>query len=192
MTARTSRAGTWIRAPRPGFTMLEILVVLVILALVAGVVAPSVGLVGNKGGLKTAVRRLAGAVHEARTQALRTGAWAELTISGGRPVGKKKAGPIVLDLAGRDADGLQVNLGKVELPEDVALNEVLVEGEDIAERTQGEPVVLRFHPRGLTRPAAVRLVGSNASATVCLGAVSGATMIDGLASLEQCTREHRK
>lgn len=178
--------------------MLELLVVMAILALVAGVVAPSVGLVGNQGGLKTAVRRIGGAVHEARTHAGRTRSWAELTITGGTLIEQgEDAGsrtPVVLALSGRDVDGDPVDLGEVKLPEGVVLHDVLVEragGDEDGdeERDPGDPFVLSFHPRGLTLPAAVQLVFGDRAATVCVYPVGGVSLIEDLASLEECKRE---
>lgn len=192
----STASGGMRRTVRRGFTMLELLVVMAILALVAGVVAPSVGLVGHKGGLKSAVRKIGGAVHEARTHAGRTRAWAELSIMGGALIEEgEDAGdytPIVLKLTGRDIDGEPVDLGRVELPEGVELHDVLVEsaGEEEHEEFDPEqPVALHFHPRGLTLPAAVRLESGDDAATVCVYPVAGVALIEDFASLEQCKRE---
>lgn len=173
------------RAPRGslrgGFTLLELLAVMAILVIVAGVVAPAVGLVGRHGGLAKAARQIGGAVHEARTHAGRTRTWAELSVSVGSV---KKRGPVVLRLTGRDADGASVDLGRVELPGAVTLEGVLVEGEKITDEA-----VLRFHPRGLTLPAAVRLDSDEDELTVCVKPINGVSVIEGLASLEQCKRD---
>ena len=180
---------------RGGFTLIELLVVMGILALVAGVVAPSVGLVGQGGGLDAAARRVGGAVHEARVHAGRTRTWAELTIIPDRVVrkGAKKGErtEVVLRLRGRDADGEPLDLGRSTLPEGVELHDVLVEGmgED-EDFDPGKAVVLRFHPRGITLPAAVRLEKDGEVATVCVHPVTGVSLIDDWASLEQCKREN--
>lgn len=193
MCRRLRHASSRPRADREaaGFTLLELLVVLALLGLVAGVVAPSVGLVGSQGDIRSAVRKVGGAVHEARTLAGRTRMWAELRIVPGSYSKTRDAySPVVMELTGSDPDGEPMDMGRVELPEGVVLRDVLVEtvGEDTGFKP-GETVVLRFHPRGLAMPAAVRLTTDQAEATVCVHPVVGVTYLEELASLEQCKRE---
>lgn len=189
--ARTSRAGTWTSRERPGFTLLEMLLVMVLLALVAGLAAPSVGLVNFEGGLATSARRITGAVHEARVQAARTRSWVELEVVYPRTKRQRRLagdGPVELVLRERDRDGVYEEFGRAELPKDVKVVDVLVEG--LAEDEEQVPV-MRFHPRGMTLPAAVRLRSGDNECTLCVRPVSGVVRLDGLVGLEHCKRDER-
>ena len=182
-------------ARRGGFTLIELLVVIGILALVAGVVAPGVGLVQYDGGLDTAVRRVGGAVYEARMHAGRTRTWAELEIVPDRVIrsGSKKGEHTVVELRlhGRDEDDEPTDLGRATLPDGVELHDVLVEGRDEDDDFDAmKPVVLRFHPRGITLPAAVLLGKDTEEVTVCVHPVTGLSLVDGWVSLEQCKSEN--
>jgi len=144
---RTCGAG---RSSEPhGFTLLELAVVLLLLTVVLGLVLPEASSLLTDSDLRTSSRRVAGAVAEARNEAMLGGRIWELTIdleSGAfwiAPVGDAeqggKAGPRKRTLAG------QVRFLDVQKGQDES-------------QTAGQ-VSIRFHPKGLVEPAVIHLGG---------------------------------
>ncbi|UCG10974.1 MAG: GspH/FimT family pseudopilin [Deltaproteobacteria bacterium] len=138
-----------------GFTLLELVVVMLILTAVLGLVVPEVSSVFLRSDLKASSRRLAGAVAYARSQAMVEGRLWELTLD--------------LDESTFWTDPAIGGTGDSEesdLEEDTAKKRSL-EGEvrflDI-QKLPDEPrntgqVTLRFQPKGLVEPALIHLAG---------------------------------
>lgn len=64
-----STVGKWTKFGRDGFTLFELIVVIAILAIMAGVIVPTINLDFGGGGAETAVRRVQTAMDQARTRA---------------------------------------------------------------------------------------------------------------------------
>lgn len=138
-----------------GFTLLELVVVMLILTAVLGLVVPEVSSVFLRSDLKASSRRLAGAVAYARSQAMVEGRFWELTLD--------------LDESTFWTDPAIGGTGdskESDLEEDTAKKRSL-EGEvrflDI-QKLPDEPrntgqVTLRFQPKGLAEPALIHLAG---------------------------------
>jgi len=148
---RTCGAG---RSSEPhGFTLLELAVVLLLLTVVLGLVLPEASSLLTDSDLRTSSRRVAGAVAEARNEALLGGRIWELAIDlesgtfwiapvgdaeeGGKPAEAGKSGPRKRTLAGQ-VRFLDVRKGQEE------------------SRNTGR-VGIRFHPKGLVEPAVIHL-----------------------------------
>jgi len=148
---RTCGAG---RSSEPnGFTLLELAVVLLLLTVVLGLVLPEASSLLTDSDLRTSSRRVAGAVAEARNEALLGGRIWELAIDleagnfwiapvgdaeeGGKPAEAGKPGPRKRTLAGQ-VRFLDVRKGQEE------------------SRNTGR-VGIRFHPKGLAEPAVIHL-----------------------------------
>lgn len=176
MRARTSRAGTSNSSARRGFTLFELMLVLVLLALVAGLAAPAVGMMETRGGLETAAVRIRGAVHETRTRAMLSRRPAELLLAGRR---------VEMALAATDEAAREI-IGSAELPEGVGILAVRVQGEP--DETPGN--TLDFHPRGLTLPAVIQLSDGKNDLTLYVPPLADVTIHDGLKSLETATLDY--
>jgi Tfp pilus assembly protein FimT len=133
--------------------LLELAVVLLLLTVVLGLVLPEASSLLTDSDLRTSSRRVAGAVAEARNEAMLGGRIWELAIDlesatfqvapvgdaaeGGTPAETGKTGPRQRKLAG-EVRFLDVRKGQEE------------------SRTTGR-VSIRFHPKGLVEPAVIHL-----------------------------------
>jgi Tfp pilus assembly protein FimT len=130
--------------------MLELVVVMLILTAMLGLVLPGASSVFVWDDLKTSSRRLAGAVANARSQAMLEHRVQELTLDldGGffwtSPMGDSDES----DLEPTRKQALEGEVRFMDIRK--AQNE---------ERTSGR-VALRFQPKGLAEPAVIHLVGS--------------------------------
>ena len=133
-----------------GFTLLELAVVLMILAVVLGLVLPEASSYLFRSDLKASSRRLAGAVSYARSQAMLEGRLWELTLD--------------LDTGGfwataLDKEGSSSDLDTVKkrtLAGEVRFMDV----KKLPDETKSAGrVVLHFHPKGLVEPAVIHLEG---------------------------------
>ena len=133
-----------------GFTLLELVVVMLILTAMLGLVLPAASSVFMRNDLKMSSRRLAGAVAYARSQAMLEGRVQELTLDleagtfWSRPLGD--SGKSDLDPAKKQSLEGKVRFMNVRKSQD----EQWVSGQ----------IVLRFQPKGLTEPAVIHLAGS--------------------------------
>lgn len=179
MTARTSRAGILNsgRAARGGFTLFELLVVMVLLTLIAGLAIPSMGMMDTRGGLEKAAARIRGAVYETRTRAMLARRTAELRFSGRR---------MRMVLAKAD-DVPEEEIGSADLPEGVEILGIRVEGMDSKATTDR----LAFHPRGLTLPAVVQIGEGHDELTLFIPPMTDAVVMDGLLGLETAKMEYK-
>ena len=136
---------------------LELAVVLLLLTVVLGLVLPEASSLFTENDLRTSTRRLAGAVAEARNEAMLAGRIWELVIDlesntfwiapvgeaeeGGKSAEAGKSGPRKRSLAGQ-VRFLDVRKGEEE------------------SRNTGR-VGIRFHPKGLVEPAVIHLAASD-------------------------------
>ena len=132
-----------------GFTLVELAVVLVILAVILGLVLPEASSFFFRSDLKASSRKLAGAVAYARSQAMLEGRIWEIT----------------LDL---DTDSFWAAAVKEEdSPDQKTVKKRTLAGEvrfiDVKklpdENKRAGRVVLHFHPKGLVEPAVIHLAG---------------------------------
>jgi len=150
---RTCGAG---RSSEPqGFTLLELAVVLLLLTVLLGLVLPEASSLLTDSDLRTSSRRVAGAVAEARNEAMLGGRIWELAIdmeSGAfwiAPVGDAAEG-------GTPADAGKAGPRKRTLAGEVRFLDVM-KGQDETQNTGR--VGIRFHPKGLVEPAVIHLGG---------------------------------
>jgi type II secretion system protein H len=133
-----------------GFTLVELAVVLMILAVVLGLVLPEASSFLFRSDLKASSRRLAGAVSYARSQAMLEGRPWELTLD--LDTGSFWAKPL-------DKEGSSADLDKVKkrtLAGEVRFMDVKKLPDEAKRAGQ---VVLLFHPKGLVEPAVIHLAG---------------------------------
>jgi len=134
-----------------GFTLVELAVVLMILAVVLGLVLPEASSFLFRSDLKASSRRLAGAVSYARSQAMLEGRLWELTLD----LDTASFWAAALDKEGSSSDLDTVR--KRTLAGDVRFMDVK-KLPDETMRAAGR-VVLHFHPKGLVEPAVIHLAG---------------------------------
>lgn len=132
-----------------GFTLVELAVVLVILAVILGLVLPEASSFFFRSDLKASSRQLAGTLAYARSQAMLEGRLWELT----------------LDL---DTDSFwAAAVDEEDAPDLTAVKKRTLAGEvrfmDVKklpdENKRAGRVVLHFHPKGLVEPAVIHLAG---------------------------------
>jgi type II secretion system protein H len=134
-----------------GFTLVELAVVVLILAVSLGLVLPEVssGLWRNE--LKASSRRLAGAVAQARCRAMLEGRYWELCLD--LDAGTFWTAPL------READAAQPDaVTERSLVGEVRFMDVHTSHREI--RRSGR-TALRFHPQGLAEPAVIHLLGED-------------------------------
>jgi prepilin-type N-terminal cleavage/methylation domain-containing protein len=145
---KTYRAGN-LNKPA-GFTLLELVVVMLIVATMLGLVLPGTSWFFMRSDLKTSSRRLAGVVAEARSQAMLERRVQELTMD-------LDNGVFWTSAAG-DSDKSDFEpTRKHALEGEVRFMDV--RKSDDEQRSSGQ-VALRFQPKGLTEPAVIHLAGS--------------------------------
>ena len=164
---KTFSAGNSSRAA--GFTLLELVVVMLILVAMLGLVLPEASSVFVRNDLKTSSRRLAGAVAYARSQAMLERVEQELTLDLDTNVFWTNP---VKDSDKSDVDeptSKQTLEGEVRfLSVKKAKNEQLNSGQ----------VALRFQPKGLVEPAVIHLAGSGERVqTIFIKAFNGRCVI---------------
>ena len=149
---KTCRVG---RSNEPqGFTLVEIAVVLLILAVVVGLVLPEASSFLFRSDLKASSRRLAGAVSYARSQAMLEGRLWELTLD-------LDTDSFWAAAAAADADkeGLSSELEKVKKRK-LAGEVHFLDVKKLPDETKSAGrVALNFHPKGLVEPAVIHLAG---------------------------------
>ena len=134
----------------PGFTLVELAVVLMILAVVLGLVLPEASSFLFRSDLKASSRRLAGAVSYARSQAMLEGRPWELTLD--LDTASFWAAAFVKEDSSSDLDSVR----KRTLAGEVRFMDV----QKLPDETKrAGRVVLLFHPKGLVEPAVIHLVG---------------------------------
>ena len=133
-----------------GFTLVELAVVLMILAVVVGLVLPEASSFLFRSDLKASSRRLAGAVSYARSQAMLEGRPWELTLD--LDTASFWAAALVKEDSSSDLDSVR----KRTLAGEVRFMDV----QKLPDETkQAGRVVLLFYPKGLVEPAVIHLVG---------------------------------
>ncbi len=133
----------------PGFTLVELAVVLLVITVFLGLVLPELSSALFRSDLKSSTRRLAGAVAHARNQAMLEGRLWELVLD----LDANSFWAAALDesaSANLDSIKKRTLAGDVrfmdvkKLPEDTKINGL---------------VSLHFHPKGLAEPAVIHLAG---------------------------------
>jgi type II secretion system protein H len=133
-----------------GFTLVELAVVLMILAVVLGLVLPEASSFLFRSDLKASSRRLAGAVSYARSQAMLEGRPWELTLD--LDTASFWAVALVKEDSSSDLDTVR----KRTLAGEVRFMDV----QKLPDETKrAGRVVLLFQPKGLVEPAVIHLVG---------------------------------
>ena len=153
MTAQTSKAGTLNKKSTAGFTLFELIIVMAIMGLILGVAIPNISLSSPERDMDTAIRRLSGAVSEARSRALLKRTPLELHLEPTQIVLFQKI------------DNKKQQIGKSSLPDGVTITRVLVDDEE--QRT------LQFKPKGITQPANISLSAGSYRKTVFIKPVQG-------------------
>jgi prepilin-type N-terminal cleavage/methylation domain-containing protein len=136
-----------------GFTLLELAIVLLLLTVVLGLVLPEASSLLTDSDLRTSSRRVAGAVAEARNEAMLGGRIWELTID-------LEANTFWIAPVGDGEEaGTSAQAGKPEPKRRTLAGEVrfldVQKGQDQSQNTGR--VGIRFHPKGLAEPAAIHL-----------------------------------
>lgn len=147
----TSKAGTLNKNHESGFTLFELIVVVAILGIILGLTIPSINFSDPERDMDTVVRRLAGAVSEARSRALLKRETLELHIE-----------PNHIFLVQRNG---KQQLGKSALPTTITISRVIVDEKD--QRT------LLFTPRGVTQPATVEITSQSGIRTLRIKPIQG-------------------
>jgi general secretion pathway protein H len=151
MMVLTSKAGTLNKNHESGFTLFELIVVVAILGIILGFTIPSINFSDPERDIDTVVRRLAGAVSEARSRALLKRETLELHIK-----------PNHIFLVQRNG---KQQLGKSALPTTITISRVIVDEKD--QRT------LLFTPMGVTQPATVEITSQSGIRTLRIKPIQG-------------------
>lgn len=152
MKEQISKAGT-LNKQQAGFTLFELIVVLAIVGILVGVTAPNISLSSPERDMATAIRRIAGAVSEARSRALLKQSSLDLQLSQNQIILYTKK------------DNKILQLGKSQLPDGVEIVDVRIDGEH--HRT------LRVNSKGIMQAATVYLSSENYHNTVKIRPVQG-------------------
>lgn len=150
-----SSAGSDHRAPESGFTLIEVLVVLVILALAMAVVVPAIGK-GVGGSLDDAARDVQLALRKARSEAVMA----------------QRSTAVLLDVEGKKFR-LERSARQVSLPESIALNARVAESE-LKDGVAG----IRFFPDGSSTGGAFSLARGDSHMSVNVDWLTGRVSID--------------
>jgi prepilin-type N-terminal cleavage/methylation domain-containing protein len=163
----TYRAG---RSSEPaGFTLLELTVVMILLLLVLGLVLPEASSLLTDSDLRTSARRLAGAVGEARNEAMLGGQIWQLVID-------LESGSFWIAPAGEGKEADKPAPRKAKLVDDVRFIDIQKGQDELL--TTGR-VSIRFHPRGLVEPTVIHLIGpGNRVRTLSIKSFSGRLSIE--------------
>lgn len=150
-----SSAGSDHRAPESGFTLIEVLVVLVILALAMAVVVPAIGK-GVGGSLDDAARDVQLALRKARSEAVMA----------------QRSTAVLLDVEAKKFR-LERSARQVSLPESIALNARVAESE-LKDGVAG----IRFFPDGSSTGGAFSLARGDSHMSVNVDWLTGRVSID--------------
>lgn len=134
----------------PGFTLVELAVVILILTVTFGLVLPKISSGLWQNDLKTSSRRLAGAVAQARTRAMVEGCIWTLMLD-------LKAGTFWTTAKVEDEVAEPENYEKRALAGEVRFMDVQKPQEGT--KTSSGRTALRFQPKGLAEPAVIHLAG---------------------------------
>lgn len=155
-----------------GFTLLELVVVMLILTVIFGLVLPEASSVFIRNDLKASSRKLAGAVAHARSQAMLEGRVQELTLD--LDAGSFWTNPVSGGTGDSDNSDLEPTK-KLALEGEVRFMNVRKVQDE--QRSSGL-VALRFQPKGLAEPAVIHLAGSgNHIQTLFIKAFNGRCVI---------------
>jgi len=160
VTMRTLTAAAWKKSPAergldPGFTLIELAVVLAIIGLIAALVFPRLGSLGS-GSLRSAARRIEGSITLGYNLSImeKTNYRIAFDLDQQCFRGEKKQGPEYVK-TGTDL------LGVYCLPDSVAIQELEVLDRQIA---QGGSDYIYFSPYGYVEPARIYLVNDSGAA----------------------------
>lgn len=149
--ALTSKAGILSKNHESGFTLFELIIVVAILGIVLGLTIPSINFSDPERDMDTVVRRLAGAVSEARSRALLKREVLELHLDSKQIVLVQRNG--------------KQRLGRSALPTTITISRVIVDEKD--QRT------LLFTPKGVTQPATVEIKSKSGTRTLFVKPIQG-------------------
>lgn len=140
---------------RAGFTLIELVVVLIVVGISLGLVLPQVGGFLYRDDMKTCVRKLARTIDHARSRAIVTGTiWAVIFDFTGNAFW---AAPVQYERTSEDAEPV-LKYGAPEekntLPDEVHFTTIQVWDQEPMDHDQA---VIRILPRGLTEPALITL-----------------------------------
>lgn len=152
MKGKTFKAGT-LNKQQAGFTLFELIVVLAIVGVIVGVTVPNISLSSPERDMATAIRRIAGAVSEARSRALLKQSSLELRLSSNQLTLYKRK------------QNKTTQLGKSRLPDGVQIVEVLIDAKN--QRT------LKVNSKGIMQAATVYLSSGSYRKTVTIRPVQG-------------------
>lgn len=161
MTVQTSKAGTLNKNQRSaGFTLFELLIVMAIMGMMFGMLVININIGSTSGDMKTAIRRIAGAVSEARSRALLKRTPLELHF--------KREGLELYQMV----DNKKLRIGNAPLPADVFIDDVEIDGEH-------DKRILIFQSKGITQPATISLTSDDERQTVVVGPIQGIQIREG-------------
>ena len=151
---QTFRAGNLNKNTTSGFTLFEMLIVVALIGCMVGLAIPAMNWGNSSGDMRTAIRRVSGAVAEARARALLKQKPLQLGI-----------GEDTLQLY-QMADGRRECIAVVRMPDGVTI--------DHTEISENESrTILQFLPKGVTQPVAMWLRSANEWQTVFIKPVRG-------------------
>jgi general secretion pathway protein H len=159
-TVKISKAGTLNNKHSAGFTLFELLIVMAIMGMMFGMLVLNINIGSPSGDMKTAIRRISGAVSEARSRALLKRTPLELHF--------KREG---LELF-QTIDSKKLKIGSAPLPADVFIEDVEIDGE------HGKRVLI-FQSKGITQPATISLSTDDEWQIVLIRPIQGIELRDG-------------
>lgn len=152
-----SKAGTLTSKQHPnaaGFTLFELLIVMTIMSMMFGMLILNVQLGSTSGDMKTAIRRISGAVSEARSRALLKRTPLELHFT-------KEGMELYQTL-----DDKKQRIGSAQLPDDVEIADVEIDGEH-------DKKMLMFQSKGITQSAIITLKTDDERQTIIVKPIHG-------------------
>jgi prepilin-type N-terminal cleavage/methylation domain-containing protein len=132
-----------------GFTLIELAVVILIVAVALGMVLPQASALFLRSDLKAGARRLAGAAEYARSQAMLEGRFWELSLD-------LDTGSFWTVAVGEAEESDPESVAKRTLPGETRILDVQKLKQEIM--FSGK-VVIRFQPKGLAEPSVIHLAG---------------------------------